>query len=228
MHENLVRIKAVAGFLKDLGQPVVFVGGATVSLYATKPVLAASIRPTDDVDVVIEILSYGGYAVIEDRLREIGFENDQESGIICRYKIQGIIVDIMPTDESVLNFNNKWYPDGYKNAIEFTLDDGTAIFIFSLPYFLASKWDAHKDRGAGDLRTSQDFEDMVYVFENCKDVFEQLSAGSKEILAYFREEWKSLIDTPDFEEGVYAHMETGAYGGNPQSIIQPLKNTLRL
>jgi len=35
MHENLVRIKAVNQVLKELDQELVFVGGATVSLYAT-------------------------------------------------------------------------------------------------------------------------------------------------------------------------------------------------
>jgi len=34
----------------------VFVGGATISLYADKPVM--EIRPTDDIDVIIEVLNY--------------------------------------------------------------------------------------------------------------------------------------------------------------------------
>jgi hypothetical protein len=55
MHENLVRIKAVHQALKGLEQDYVFVGGATVSLYATSPDLATEIRPTDDVDIVVEL-----------------------------------------------------------------------------------------------------------------------------------------------------------------------------
>ena len=35
-HINITRIKAVAGLLKALQQEIVFVGGATVSLYADK------------------------------------------------------------------------------------------------------------------------------------------------------------------------------------------------
>lgn len=41
MHENLVRIKAVHNALRGLDQEFVFVGGATVSLYATNPELGA-------------------------------------------------------------------------------------------------------------------------------------------------------------------------------------------
>ena len=47
-HTNIVRIKAIAGLLDQLHEDVVFVGGATVSLYADTK--AAEARPTDDVD----------------------------------------------------------------------------------------------------------------------------------------------------------------------------------
>ncbi|QEC42618.1 hypothetical protein [Pseudobacter ginsenosidimutans] len=53
MHQNLVRIKAVYNALEELGNEVVFVGGATVALYADRP--AIEIRPTDDVDILVEL-----------------------------------------------------------------------------------------------------------------------------------------------------------------------------
>jgi len=95
MHENLTRIKAVSKVLDGLEQEYVFVGGATVSLYATDPELAEEVRPTDDVDVIVELASYGGYAEIDEKLRGLGFANDVESGVICRYRLQGIIVDVI-------------------------------------------------------------------------------------------------------------------------------------
>lgn len=140
---NITRIKAVADLLKVLQQEVVFVGGATVSLYANA--VAAETRPTDDIDVVIELASYSGYAAIEDRLRIAGFVNDIESGIVCRYQVQGITVDIMPTEPEVIGFSNKWYPEGFRNAVTVPLDD-IAVKIFSLPYFIASKLEAFKSR----------------------------------------------------------------------------------
>ncbi len=65
MHENITRIKAVSQALRDLKQDYVFVGGAVVSLYATNPFLASEIRPTDDVDVVVELASYKGYSGLD-------------------------------------------------------------------------------------------------------------------------------------------------------------------
>lgn len=125
MHENLIRIKAVNEVLIGLKQEFVFVGGATVSLYNSNPEIVSDIRPTDDVDVIIELASYGGYAEIDEKLRALGFKNDIASGVICRYHIQGIIVDIMPTDPKVIGFSNRWYPEGFANAIDFKLDGDT-------------------------------------------------------------------------------------------------------
>lgn len=75
------------------------------------------VRPTDDVDVIIEILNYQNRTELEEKLRNIGFAPDIESGVICRYKIHGIIVDIIPTNDSSVGFNNKWYPHGFNQAV---------------------------------------------------------------------------------------------------------------
>ncbi len=227
MHENIVRIKAVAQSLKGLNIPYVFVGGATVSLYATQNALAETIRPTDDVDIVIELATYADHSKMEEQLRTLGFINDIDSGIICRYTLQGIIVDIMPTNADILGFSNRWYADGLSNAIKYKLDADTEILIFSLPYFLASKWEAHKSRG-GDLRTSRDFEDMVYIFQNCKDFDTQLLHGTELVKQYFVEEFASLIDHPDFEEGLYSHMEGIRFGASAEKLIAQIKAGINL
>lgn len=201
---NITRIKAVADLLKVLQQEVVFVGGATVSLYANA--VAAETRPTDDIDVVIELASYSGYAAIEDRLRIAGFVNDIESGIVCRYQVQGITVDIMPTEPEVIGFSNKWYPEGFRNAVTVPLDD-IAVKIFSLPYFIASKLEAFKSRGENDYRFSSDFEDIVYVLENGVDAEKLLIDSPASVKKYLKKEFDLLLNDPKLEEGLYAHVE---------------------
>lgn len=94
--------------------------------------------------VVIELASYAGYAELDERLRSIGFLNDTESGVFCRYKIQGIIVDVMPTHAEAIGFSNRWYPEGYRQAIMRRIDENSEVMIFSLPYFIASKWEARR------------------------------------------------------------------------------------
>jgi len=85
-----------------LRDKVVFVGGAIVSLYPDRKQF--EVRPTDDVDIIVEILNYIGRTELEDKLRILGFQHDLDSSIICRYKIQGIIVDIMPTNDASIGF----------------------------------------------------------------------------------------------------------------------------
>lgn len=219
MHENLVRMKAVGFALKDLKQDYVFVGGATVALYATDSDLASEVRPTDDVDVIVELATYRGYSELDERLRNIGFQNDILSGVICRYKIQGIIVDVMPTDPQAIGFSNRWYPDGFATAQEIQLDDETTIKIFTLPYFVASKWEAFIGRGNNDYRTSKDFEDIVYIMENVDDFEEQLKNGPEKVREWLKVEIEPVMDTDNFEEGLYAHL-TGGYGGLDANYIR--------
>lgn len=207
-HINIVRIKAVANALNDLKEKVVFVGGATISLYPDRPVF--EVRPTDDIDVIIEILNYVDRAKLEERLRSIGFSHDIESGVICRYKIQGIIVDIMPTNDPSIGFTNIWYPEGFEKAIDYEIDEISTIKILSAPYFIATKLEAHKGRGKNDGRTSQDFEDIVYVLENRESIWEEMNNSGRSVKEYLRTEFQILLENPNLFEWIDSHVERGS------------------
>jgi hypothetical protein len=83
--ESITRIKVVYDALEELADEVVFVGGATVALYADRP--SGETRPTDDVDILVELIHYRDYAAIEERLRSKGFTcwkmNTSVSGSLC-------------------------------------------------------------------------------------------------------------------------------------------------
>lgn len=213
-HKNTVRIKAVHNSLADLKDKVVYVGGATISLYSDRETL--EVRPTDDIDVIVEILSYNERSKLEEKLRSIGFQHDMDSSVICRYKIQGIIVDIMPTADESIGFKNIWYPEGFKNAIDYKIDDITTVKILSVPYFIATKLEAYKGRGSGDGRTSHDFEDIVYVLENRQTIWDELRNTSGELKKYFVDEFKKLKENPNLFEWIDCHVD---YGSPPASYF---------
>ena len=209
--KNLTRIKSVHNHLGSLRDEVVFVGGATVSLYADR--MAETVRPTEDVDILIEIVTRGEYMAIEEQLRNIGFKNVTDSKVICRYTIHGIIVDIMPTGDSVLGFSNKWYPEGYKNAVNFKIDDQHIVKIFSPPYFLASKLETFKSPTRKDNNNgiySSDFEDIVFVLENRFSIWEELNDAPDTVRNYLTLEFKELQKNPFFEEWIDAHAGFGS------------------
>ncbi len=80
---NIGIIAEIAEALKELKEIMVFVGGAIVSLYADNPA-AEEMRPTEDVDMMIEFMNYGKWVKMQERLSELGFFPDPNGRSICR------------------------------------------------------------------------------------------------------------------------------------------------
>jgi hypothetical protein len=203
--QNITRIKAVFNALGELAPKTIFAGGAVVSLYADRPY--DDTRPTDDIDIVVELIDYHGYAAIEEKLRKLGFINDIESNVICRYKINGIVVDVMPVSAAVLGFTNKWYAPGFKLAIDFEIDKQHTVKIFPVTYFIASKLEAFKNRGKNDGRTSSDFEDIVFVLNNRNTIWKELLEADKAVKQYLKDEFTNLLSGNYIDEWIAVHLD---------------------
>ena len=206
--DNIKKIKTVFDTLEELQDQVVFVGGATVSLYDQTEAL--EVRETKDVDVIIEITKYSEQGGFEEQLRAKGFVDDVKSPVRGRFKIKGIIVDVMPTSDLHMGFENKWYPEGYKNAIEYVIDKNTTIKILSAPYFIATKLEAFKNRGRKDGRMSHDFEDIVHVFEYRLDIWEEMKQTNKNLRRYLQDEFKALKSNSNIREWIDCHADFGS------------------
>jgi hypothetical protein len=146
------------------------------------------------------------------------------SDYLCRYRVQGIIVDVMPTTTNILGFSNRWYVDGFRNAIEHDLFEGFFVRIFSSAYFIASKLEAHKMRGGNDFRTSTDFEDIVFVLDNCPTLSDDLRNVSDDLGQYLKVEFAKLLKHPDIEEGIYAHIEPRFAAHRSMRILEMLES----
>ena len=181
---NITRIKAVNNALGELRKDTVFVGGATVSLYADR--MTEEVRPTDDIDILVELWSRWDYAALEEKLRQLGFTNDTTAKFVGRYIIEGVIVDLMPVSEDILGFSNIWYADGFKAAIEKEIDEFHTVKIFPAPYFIASKIEAFKNRGKADGRSSTDFEDIIFVLENRNSIWDEMENTNKMLGNYLK------------------------------------------
>lgn len=204
---NITRIRAVYNALGDLRDDVVFVGGATVSMYADQK--AEEVRPTEDIDVVVEIMTHRDFSLLDERLRKLGFQNDQASGIICRYIIDGLIVDIMPIYDEAIGFANKWYPQGFERAEDYQLDENLSVRIFAPIYFLASKLEAFKSRGQNDGRTSKDFEDIIFLLENRSLIWQEMESAEDDVKEYLKMELGVILKNPFVEEWVDSHAGYG-------------------
>ena len=179
-------IAKVAKSLGDLREEVVFLGGSALFLLVTDPVVLPTIRPTDDVDVIIEVGSTLDYQLkLEPKLRSLGFSHVHDQGApLCRWRSPDrIIVDVMPDDPIVLGFSNRWYQAALR-ASDLIKIEAVSLNVISASYFLATKLEAHHDRG-GDLYVSKDLEDIITLIDGRAELVHEVSAFSDDAAKSF-------------------------------------------
>ena len=221
---NIAMLQTVANGLGDLKDEMVFVGGVVAELYASNPDLS-EIRPTVDVDCVIELRSKTAHAKLEDDLRSLGFANDTSKGApICRWVYKDILVDVMPSDSDVLGFSNRWYEEGIENKMSKTLPGGTEIFVFQLEYYLAAKIEAHNGRGGNDLRQSHDFEDIIYILDNCSELLGSITSANESVKAYLKDICSELLKNEGLIEGIESALPYGSEEEATEIIMERIQN----
>lgn len=199
---NLQRVELVAQALGDLREELVFVGGCATGLLCTS-VQAPPPRATYDVDLVAEVAALVGYHALEARFAAKGFSRDMAPDApICRWRVGGVEVDLMPTAEQVLGFSNRWYPLAETSAQPVTLPNGLTIRLISAPAFLATKFEAFATRGGNDIMASHDFEDIVNVVDGRPDIVEEIATADAALMAYLSERFGQVLSRPDFENAL--------------------------
>lgn len=222
VHPDIEMLQVVAGALGPLRDQVTFVGGATTTLYVDDPAAPASVA-TLDVDCVVELSGLLSSEALNNKLRKLGFKQpvNETNPPICRWGLGDIIVDIMPSDPTILGFSNRWYPDGIANREMRKLPDGTSIYVFSIPFFVGSKLEAVKSRGGSDLRLSHDLEDIVLVLSGASGAKAALQEAPKGVKAYLKTELKGLLKNSLFREAIEGTLAVrNEDAGRAQKIIE--------
>lgn len=204
---NIDLLEVAVARLGDLASEFVFVGGATIELWITDTA-APEFRPTNDVDAIVEVSGRLAYREVERRLEELGLRHDQESAVICRFRDAntGLILDVMPTDASILGFANEWHGPAFANAVSRSLPSGASIDVVPPPYLLATKLEAFKGRGKGDLLGSRDFADIVALIDGREELLLEVAAAPPDVHDYIKAELGQLREMPLFVDGVAGHL----------------------
>ncbi len=191
LSEHFQILDTVAAALEAIDEKAVFVGGMIAGLLITDQ-LATGIRPTDDVDFIVEVAGYSDYQKLLKKLEKGGFSHDMKHpSPLCRMTLGSIAVDVLPTKEDVLSFSNAWYPLAVETAISFKLPNDRVIQIVNAPLFLCTKIDAFSDRGKGNYMTSTDLEDIVAILNGRKELWQEVWSSPSEAREYLR---KSFAD----------------------------------
>ena len=216
-------LELAAQRLEPLLDQVVFLGGATLTLWITDPG-APPPRPTKDVDVVVEVMTRSGFHVFEARLRSLGFSEDQEDGVICRWRDRdsGLILDAMPADPSILGFSNVWQGASIPHAALCTLPSGARIRAAPPAYLLATKLEAFRNRGKGDFLGSWDFGDIIALIDGREELVAEVRNAGAELRMHLAGELGGLVAHSRFREGVAGALQADlASQARAEAIVLP-------
>lgn len=210
MNTNTQMLEMAAGHLEPLIEEVVFVGGATIELWISDP-LAPPLRATADVDVIVEISTRRDYYRFEKRVRGLGFNNDSETKVICRFRHSEteLILDVMPTKASILGFENRWQAQAFAHAVDVALPKGRTIRAIPPPFLLATKLEAFEGRGKLDFYESRDFEDIVRLIDGRGELPAEVAAAPEDLRDYISEQFESFSGHTQFDNGLEGALPAG-------------------
>ena len=196
--------KRIAHALGEMNERVVYVGGAIVSHYIDDP-SAEDVRPTKDIDISMKIASLNELETIRQELIKRGFTQSHDDNVICRFRYDDILLDVMATKQIGWAPGNEWFEAGFDHFIIKKIDE-IDIKLLSLPYFLASKFAAFYDRGKTDPRTSNDFEDVVYILNHTSDIKDQILESDQRVKIYLKKVFLHILNDKILQEAVMGNL----------------------
>jgi predicted nucleotidyltransferase len=206
---NVELLASMAQALGPLREKMAFLGGCATSLLITDAA-ASPVRATEDVDAICAIASTAEYHRVGETLRKLGFAQTIEgSEPPYRWTRAGpsvgastIKLDLMPIDEAVLGFSNRWYATAYATAVPVTLGRGIDIRLVNAPCFLATKLEAFLDRGKGDYLSSHDLEDVLSVVDGRAELVEELHAAKPALRQFVAGVFAGLLADQGFVDAL--------------------------
>ena len=205
--ENIEMLMRVVDRLAPLLERFVFLGGAVTELLVTSPGLASP-RQTKDIDIVVNVMNLGDYSeILREQLMSAGLAEDTSDGApVCRWKLDDLIVDIMPTRGEILDFSCEWYQVAFDTAQPITLPNGTMVRLVAPASFLATKLAAFTDRGSRDPMSSHDLEDLIAVIDGRPEIVADLASAPLELRGYVATRLKQFLARQDATVLVAAHL----------------------
>lgn len=175
-----------------------------VSLYIDDPA-AEDIRPTKDIDLTFQVNTASKLEELRENLAKKGFSQSHEDNVICRFRLDDLLIDVMSTQAVGWAPTNRWFMPGFTKAQTFDLDE-IKIQLMPLPYFLASKMEAFFDRGIADLYGSHDFEDILYIFNYVSNLADQVLAAELDVRSYLKDCVNKILGDEKIRGVIPAHL----------------------
>lgn len=186
---------------------------------------APDVRYTFDVDCIVDVISLHDYHHFEKKLRNVGFKQSVSEEVICRWRFDDVILDVMPTDEKILGFGNRWYKDAILTSQFYALPSGVKIKVVTAPYFLATKLEAFLTRGKMDFYASHDFEDIISVLDGRTEIVNEIKNSSYGLKNYLIRFLTDINRNPSFHGAIPGQFVL--YGNLAEDRIELLEQKIK-
>lgn len=218
--DNVTMLMKVVSRLDPLLDRFVFLGGVVTELFVTEPG-APGARQTKDVDLVVDVVNTGEYSEsLREELIAVGLKEDtRPEAPICRWTLDDMIIDIMPTRGDILGFSGTWYQAAFDSARPHLLPNGTSIRLVTPTCFLATKLAAYRDRGFRDPLSSHDLEDVISVIDGRREIAADVAAAPADVRAYVAGQLEDLLSRRDAAEIIAGHLMSDAVSQSRQPIV---------
>ena len=156
--------------------------------------------------LVAQVLARTAYQRLEQALMAQGFAQDVgRDAPICRWRVGGVAVDVMPTLAEILGFANRWYPLAVSTAHAMALPSGLVIQVVRAG-LLATKLEAFAGRGQGDYLFSHDLGDAIGVVDGREGLIAECRAAPPELRAYLGAQFQALLSRRAFRDALPGHL----------------------
>ncbi len=210
-------IAVVARALLGETPPVVFVGGTVTALYPLEG--GVDVRPTVDVDCVVDVETTAAYYEFVRRLRARGFRECTDANApLCRLVVKDVRVDLAATSDTGLGPTNRWYREAVAEATSHALGE-LEVRAITPVYFIATKLEAFRGRGSGDYQASHDLEDTLAVLAGLPVLRKEVAAAQTAVAIAVREQLVGLRGLEPFIDSVPGHFEGDPAGQARADVV---------
>ncbi len=120
---------------------------------------------------------------------------------------------------------NSWLKPGFEKAYPVNIGEHE-IKILPVSLFLATKWEAYKSRGT-DPRTSHDFEDIIYILDNNKEVVEDFENADKDVQDFLKEMSIEILKHTSRNEIIECHINPFPVDERREIVIEKLNQIIK-
>jgi len=199
---NILSLELAAKTLEPLLNELILVGGCAVGLLITDRA-RPPIRHTIDVDLITEVTPLSNYYALCNSLKDLGFVESQD--VICRWRKDELIIDVMPTDEEMLGFTNRWYKLTAEMPITTRLPSGIQLRHITAPLLIATKIESFHGRGNGDYM-HHDIEDIINLVDGRPELLTEIRDAPSDLRTYIEEEIDDFLADKTFADTIQMHL----------------------